>query len=59
MTVPSVPVFLAVTGLFDVEYRILVACRNAKVYSLKKFVSCVVVFIAHKFVTRNKLKIHF
>ncbi|XP_047132073.1 Bardet-Biedl syndrome 1 protein homolog isoform X1 [Hydra vulgaris] len=36
MTVSSVPVFLAVTGLFDVDYRILIACRNAKVYSLKK-----------------------
>ena len=36
MTLPSVPVFLSVTGLFDVEFRIVVACRDGKVYTLKR-----------------------
>lgn len=35
-TVPSVPVFLCVSGLFDVDYRIMIACRDSKVYHLKK-----------------------
>lgn len=33
---PSVPVFLSVTGLYDVEYRIVVACRNGCIYTLKR-----------------------
>ena len=33
---PSVPVFLAVQGTFDVEYRIVVACRNGNIYQIKK-----------------------
>ncbi|KAK3092485.1 hypothetical protein FSP39_003456 [Pinctada imbricata] len=36
MELPSVPVFLSVTGLFDVEYRIVVACRNGCIYTLKR-----------------------
>ncbi|XP_066279675.1 Bardet-Biedl syndrome 1 protein-like isoform X2 [Branchiostoma lanceolatum] len=36
MVLPSVPVFLDVTGLFDVEFRIVVSCRNGNIYSLKK-----------------------
>ncbi|EDV24075.1 uncharacterized protein TRIADDRAFT_26650, partial [Trichoplax adhaerens] len=36
MTLPSVPVFLSVSGLFDVEYRIVVACRNGNLYTLKR-----------------------
>ncbi|XP_013780434.1 Bardet-Biedl syndrome 1 protein homolog, partial [Limulus polyphemus] len=36
MTVPSVPAFLNVTGLFDVEYRIIVACRDGILYTLKR-----------------------
>lgn len=36
MNLPSVPVFLSVTGLFDVEYRIVVACRNGSIYTLKR-----------------------
>ncbi|KAK8384168.1 hypothetical protein O3P69_009121 [Scylla paramamosain] len=36
MSLPSVPVFLSVTGLYDVEYRIIVACRNGQIYTLKR-----------------------
>lgn len=32
---PSTPVYLAVTGLYDVEYRIVCACRNGSVYTIK------------------------
>ena len=31
---PSVPAFLAVTGEFDVEWRIVVACRDGKLYTI-------------------------
>ena len=33
---PAVPVFLSVSGLYDVEYRVVVACRNGAVYTLKR-----------------------
>ncbi|XP_031552961.1 Bardet-Biedl syndrome 1 protein-like [Actinia tenebrosa] len=36
MSLPSVPSFMSVTGLFDVEFRIVVACRDGKVYTLKR-----------------------
>ena len=36
MALPSVPVFLSVTGMYDVEYRIVVACRNGCIYTLKR-----------------------
>ena len=36
MSLPSVPVFLSVSGLYDVEYRIIVACRNGHIYTLKR-----------------------
>ena len=36
MSLPSVPVFISVNGLFDVEFRIVVACRDGKVYTLKR-----------------------
>ncbi|XP_011417321.3 Bardet-Biedl syndrome 1 protein homolog isoform X3 [Magallana gigas] len=36
LDLPAVPVFLSVTGLFDVEYRIVVACRNGCIYTLKR-----------------------
>ena len=39
MALPSVPVFLSVTGMYDVEYRIVVACRNGCIYTLKRLVS--------------------
>ena len=32
---PSVPVFLLCAGLFDVEYRVIIACRNGVVYCIK------------------------
>lgn len=32
---PSTPTMLAVTGLFDVEWRIIVACRDGKLYTMK------------------------
>eukprot|EP00276_Gloeochaete_wittrockiana_P008473 CAMPEP_0184664068 /NCGR_PEP_ID=MMETSP0308-20130426/51076_1 /TAXON_ID=38269 /ORGANISM="Gloeochaete witrockiana, Strain SAG 46.84" /LENGTH=592 /DNA_ID=CAMNT_0027107225 /DNA_START=108 /DNA_END=1886 /DNA_ORIENTATION=+ len=31
----NVPSFIAVTGLFDVDYRIVVACRDGKLYTIK------------------------
>ncbi|KAG7165240.1 Bardet-Biedl syndrome 1-like [Homarus americanus] len=36
MSLSSVPVFLSVSGLYDVEYRIIVACRNGQIYTLKR-----------------------
>ncbi|CAL1540056.1 unnamed protein product [Lymnaea stagnalis] len=36
MNLPNVPVFLSVNGLFDVDYRIVVSCRNGCVYTLKR-----------------------
>ena len=35
-TLPSQPVFLRSTGLYDVDYRILVACRNGNILVMKK-----------------------
>lgn len=32
---PSTPVMMAVTGSFDVNYRIVIACRDAKIYTIK------------------------
>jgi Bardet-Biedl syndrome 1 protein len=32
---PSVPVFMSVQGLHDVEYRIVCACRNGNIYTIK------------------------
>ena len=31
----GVPVYMAVTGLYDVDYRIVVACRDGNVYTIK------------------------
>ncbi|KAJ6654222.1 hypothetical protein lerEdw1_007319 [Lerista edwardsae] len=36
MVLPSVPAFLDVTGQFDVEYRLTVACRNGCIYVLRR-----------------------
>ncbi len=33
---PHVPVFLNAGGLFDVEYRIIAACRDGCLYSYKR-----------------------
>ncbi|XP_065062005.1 Bardet-Biedl syndrome 1 protein homolog [Rhopilema esculentum] len=35
MSLPSIPSFMSVSGLYDVEFRIVVACRDAKIYNLK------------------------
>ncbi|KDO23995.1 hypothetical protein SPRG_10692 [Saprolegnia parasitica CBS 223.65] len=32
---PSTPVEIAVNGLYDVEYRLIVSCRNGSVYTVK------------------------
>ena len=32
---PSVPVMMAITGSYSVGYRIVVACRDAKIYTIK------------------------
>ncbi len=31
----DVPVFISVSGKYDVEYRIIVACRDGKLYTIK------------------------
>jgi len=36
MNLPSVPSFLSVSGLYDVEFRIVTACRDGKIYNLKR-----------------------
>ena len=36
LALPAPPVFLSVTGLYDVEYRIVVACRNGSLCVLKR-----------------------
>ncbi len=36
MSVPSVPTALSVTGLYDVDYRVVVVCRNGVVCVLKR-----------------------
>lgn len=35
LVLPAVPVFMAITGTLDVEYRIAVACRDNNVYTIK------------------------
>nr|XP_027200540.1 Bardet-Biedl syndrome 1 protein homolog [Dermatophagoides pteronyssinus] len=35
-TLASIPVFIQASGLFDVEYRILFACRDAHIYLIKR-----------------------
>lgn len=39
MSLPSVPTLMDVTGQFDVEFRIIVACRNGNIYILRRCVS--------------------
>ncbi|KAI4072509.1 Bardet-Biedl syndrome 1, partial [Homo sapiens] len=36
MSLPSVPVFLEVSGQFDVEFRLAAACRNGNIYILRR-----------------------
>ncbi|KAM9763930.1 BBSome complex member BBS1 isoform 1-T1 [Dama dama] len=36
MSLPSVPVFLEVSGQFEVEFRLATACRNGSVYMLRR-----------------------
>uniref|UniRef100_A0A0L8FTA2 Bardet-Biedl syndrome 1 N-terminal domain-containing protein n=1 Tax=Octopus bimaculoides TaxID=37653 RepID=A0A0L8FTA2_OCTBM len=36
MKLPSVPVFMTVTGMFDVEYKIIASCRDGKIYIFKR-----------------------
>ncbi|XP_015781320.1 Bardet-Biedl syndrome 1 protein-like isoform X2 [Tetranychus urticae] len=33
---PSIPVFLEISGLFNVEYRVIVSCRDACIYTIKR-----------------------
>ena len=35
-SLPSVPVFVSVSGLYDVEFRIAIACRDGNIYTIKK-----------------------
>uniref|UniRef100_A0A8C7SDW7 Bardet-Biedl syndrome 1 n=1 Tax=Oncorhynchus mykiss TaxID=8022 RepID=A0A8C7SDW7_ONCMY len=37
MSVPSAPTQMDVTGQFDVEFRITVACRNGNIYILRRY----------------------
>jgi Bardet-Biedl syndrome 1 protein len=34
---PNIPAFLNVTGLYDVEYRIIVGCRDGFVHIFKRY----------------------
>lgn len=36
MLLPSAPTMMNVTGQFDVEFRITVACRNGNIYVLRR-----------------------
>ncbi|CAH2324987.1 Bardet-Biedl syndrome 1 [Pelobates cultripes] len=36
VSLPSVPTLLDITGQYDIEYRITVACRNGNVYILRR-----------------------
>ncbi|XP_009006772.3 BBSome complex member BBS1 isoform X3 [Callithrix jacchus] len=36
MSLPSVPVFLEVSGQFDVEFRLAAACRNGNIYIMRR-----------------------
>ncbi|XP_074644382.1 BBSome complex member BBS1-like [Tubulanus polymorphus] len=36
MSLPSIPVFLSVSGIYDVEFRLIVACRNGGIYTFKR-----------------------
>lgn len=36
ISLPGVPAFMAIQGQLDVDYRIVVACRNGSVYTIKK-----------------------
>ena len=36
MECPSVPVFLNASGIFDVEFRIIVGCRDGTLYTFKR-----------------------
>jgi len=44
MELPSQPVFLDVSGLYDVEFTIIVSCRNGAVYGLKRQVVAIVTY---------------
>lgn len=36
MSLPAAPTMMDVTGQFDVEFRITVACRNGNIYILRR-----------------------
>lgn len=36
MSLPSVPVFMNISGMYDVEYRIIATCRDGKIYTFKR-----------------------
>lgn len=36
VTLPSVPVFIDVSGLFEVEFRLIISCRDACIYIVKR-----------------------
>lgn len=35
VSIPSTPVFIETNGLYDVNYRIVIACRNNRIYTIK------------------------
>uniref|UniRef100_A0A7S1IQI7 Bardet-Biedl syndrome 1 N-terminal domain-containing protein n=1 Tax=Eutreptiella gymnastica TaxID=73025 RepID=A0A7S1IQI7_9EUGL len=35
VSLPSIPAFIVATGLYDVDYRIVVACRNGNIYTVR------------------------
>lgn len=36
MTLPSVPFLINASGMYDIEFRIILACRNGGVYAMKR-----------------------
>ena len=35
VSIPSTAAFIETTGLYDVNYRIVIACRNGRIYTIK------------------------
>jgi Bardet-Biedl syndrome 1 protein len=39
MECPHIPMFINASGVYDIEFRIIVACRNGSVYVYKRLES--------------------
>ena len=38
MQVPAVPVFIAATGVYEVDFHISISCRDGCIYTIRRFV---------------------